>query len=73
MEDRPNLVNMELNAAEGDTKPRASTPARPAVVAPALRSAAPYTSGGPIASTFVGAAGLGGAAFTYKQNVSLHR
>ena len=65
MEDRPNLVNMELKADEGDTKPKARMPARPAVVVPALRSAAPYKSGGPLTSSFLGAAGLGGAAFTY--------
>ena len=60
MEDRPNFVNMELKAAEGETNPSARMPARPAVVVVADRIAAPYKSGGPFTSSVLGVTGLGG-------------
>lgn len=64
MEDNPNFVNIELKAEDGATKPSARIPARPAVVLPALRKAAPYRSGGPLTSSTLATAGFGGFALT---------
>ena len=60
MDDRPNFVNIELKAVDGETNPRARMPASPAVVVVAERMAAPYRSGGPFTSSVLGVTGFGG-------------